>query len=210
MQSDTLASLARDKYSSLNTTLLRQCVSMRRAVYKKLTTAEPKSQAAKKTLYKWVQMCVVEPRQQALPLGIVSACQQLRRQLPVCSRVNVNLSICIPSRLQRTSTNPAQPCAEQHHRRALPQQTFKRLRMVVLSSRCFVQAHGTGMQPLPLVHCCVRGAGTSARCSRVSQAAGRWLAAATRHWRAQMRVSAAHHRTRSCCTGEVHCCKGVT
>ncbi|WIA11866.1 hypothetical protein OEZ85_011952 [Tetradesmus obliquus] len=52
--SDTLASLARDKYSSLNTTLLRQCVSMRRAVYKKLTTAEPKSQAAKKTLYKYI------------------------------------------------------------------------------------------------------------------------------------------------------------
>lgn len=52
--SDTLASLARDKYSSLNTTLLRQCVSMRRAVYNKLTTAEPKSQAAKKTLYKYI------------------------------------------------------------------------------------------------------------------------------------------------------------
>ncbi|KAF6265952.1 hypothetical protein COO60DRAFT_771390 [Scenedesmus sp. NREL 46B-D3] len=49
---DTLASLARERYSSLNTTLLRQCVGLRRAVYRKLAAASPKSQAAKKALYK--------------------------------------------------------------------------------------------------------------------------------------------------------------
>jgi hypothetical protein len=51
-QSDTLASLARERYSSLNATLLRQCVGLRRVVYKKLATASPKSKAAKKALYK--------------------------------------------------------------------------------------------------------------------------------------------------------------
>jgi hypothetical protein len=51
-QSDTLASLARERYRSLNTTLLRQCVGLRRVVYKKLAAASPKSKAAKKALYK--------------------------------------------------------------------------------------------------------------------------------------------------------------
>jgi hypothetical protein len=55
MQPDTLAALARDKYRSLNFTLLRHCVTLRRAVYKKLATADPKTKAAKKTLYKSVQ-----------------------------------------------------------------------------------------------------------------------------------------------------------
>lgn len=59
VQPDSLAGVTRRRLAaSTNTSLLSECVSMRRAVYKKLASSTVDSRPVRRAVYRWVGGCV--------------------------------------------------------------------------------------------------------------------------------------------------------